>query len=148
MLRRILTILSLVGLILSLGMWCLSFGNFRLGRIRFGHVIVQHNSIDIIEAWVITGLDLSGPPSPPPTLRGSRSVWLPNAWILATGRSVGIHVALWMPTIFFLLAFLFLCSLPPFTRRFRRETMGQATTCGAQVTNALSATHLLRNHDS
>ena len=130
MIRKTLTILSLIGLLLSVGLWGVSYFSISYERAadgiwtrlelkgaKFYFVRADSPYLDsTVGKWSIEGFSLkSGGPVP----------WVTN-WPLGF-RSVSMP--LWIPTILFGSLFSYWYALP-LHRRYKRKKLGLCLTCG------------------
>ena len=133
MLRKTLTILSLIGLLLSVGLWGVSYFNFCYCGTKYGFVLMQGGVSNIHEdvpgyalysphfnCFVFTGWGLAG-------FEGWTTVWLPR-WA-SWGRLPCVLLPLWVPAAFFAACYWFL-SLGPTYRRRKRKKLGLCPECG------------------
>ena len=129
MLRKTLTILPLIGLLLSLGLWGVSYWGLRFGTWT-PRVEILGGGIH----WI--GIDLSIHLTQKPRqpywggtrFRGFETRWLPHWFLLRTPRVKKwghVYVPLWIPSI----AFGSLLYLPIHRRR-KRKRLGLCLTCG------------------
>ncbi len=124
MLRKTLTILSLLGLLLSVGLWGASYYRATLNTVRYT-LDLRHGMI-LVAHWQ-TGY---GPRRTGVILRGydglSTGSIVPFVWVESTGVMAGIP--LWIPTVLF--ATIFLWSFLPLRRRRKRKKLGLCLKCG------------------
>ena len=130
MLRKTLTILSLIGLLLSVGLWGVSYldmghrGQKYTWGITMGAVFWMHDEHhrDYQPSYVVQGY------------RSMRTIWLPHA-ISHRGSVVHVVLPLWMPTLF-----LVSCFLPlylPMHRRRKRKKLGLCVNCGYDLRGSM-----------
>ena len=127
MLRKTLTILSLVGLLLSVGLWGVSYWepycrtdestlSASKGRFLLSYIGIEVVFAEGPERWR--------------GFQGFETDWLPYYYCSADIQlpywSLGIP--LWMPTLLFLA--IFWLSLLPFRRRRKRKKLGLCVKCG------------------
>ena len=145
MLRKTITIISLVGLLLSVGLWGVSYWNvgyyssdigimFRHGAI-VGPCNADHVALMIFFTRVrTTAVDMRQ--SVDEDTENDRNKWLVGGydglrttWLPAFG-SPGrpLHLPLWMPITFF--AMICLWPFIPFLRRRKRKKLGLCVKCG------------------
>ena len=123
MLRRTLTILSLIGLLLSVGLWGVSYYGASLNTVRYS-LDLRHGMI-LVAHWQTgygprrTGVSLGG-------YDGLSTGIVPFVWVESTGVMTGIP--LWIPTVLF--ATMFLWSFLPLHRRRKRKKLGLCLKCG------------------
>jgi hypothetical protein len=142
MLRRVLLIVSVVGLVGSLALWGLSYWGIEYGFSRVDGgivgVYVEQGAVSVIKVLPpgpgqrlrcgtgrpIPGLRIAG-------IRGMRTRWRPTWWI--TGTSSGwrgtASLPIWLPTASFSLTLLALSTFVPFRLR-RRRRLGLCLACG------------------
>ena len=124
MIRKTLTILSLIGLLLSLGAWGVSYVDIRhegthhvfgvgQGRVHYGHT--RYDSF-LESKWFCGGF------------RGFRTYWRISCSRADNGDWWSVAIPLWMPSSLFV-GFLLLCSLP-LGRRRKRKKLGLCVKCG------------------
>ncbi len=128
MFRKTLTILSLIGLLLSVFAWATSFGDggfsisinnyfyWASGCLHWFHKDYPDATIDL--GWFENGF------------RGFEQQWLPEFNSYRRGWSVGIP--LWMPTFLFGSTFC-LCRPLHHHRRRKRKKLGLCLKCGYDV---------------
>ena len=118
MLRKTLTILSLIGLLISVGLWGVSYFNL-------GYITQSSYGLGLSKGSVMLGW-----PGDPPGwhykgYHDLETLWLP---VLAGGpRNRWIEIPLWMPAAVFSSAFCF--SYFPTDRR-KRKRLGLCAKCG------------------
>ena len=124
MIRKTLTILSFVGLLLSVGLWGASYLNIgRRGQkytwgITRGAVLWMHDEhyrIGYVPSYFVQ------------YYRGMQTVWMPHV-LSHRGSVVHVIIPLWMPTLF-----LSSCFFPlylPIRRRRKRKKLGLCLKCG------------------
>ncbi len=130
MIRKTLTILSLLGLLLSVGLWGASYWNIRhRGQkytcgIKRGAVTWMHNEhgLKYQPSYVVGGYS------------SMRTIWLPHAIMMqrsgtSGGSVVQVILQLWMPTLFLSSCFFPLYVLP-LRRRRKRKKLGLCLKCG------------------
>ena len=131
MIRRTLTILSLSGLLLSVGLWGVSYGNCGyVSGITFWAVL---------DGVVIRGVPLQDV-HPPRWVWGGRGasrfappLWSPHILHNDFGQLLWVSLPLWMPTFFFVIVFFF--SYDPLLRsRRKRKKLGLCVKCGYDLT--------------
>ena len=123
MLRKTLTILSLIGLLLSVGAWGASY--LVVGHKGKGHTIALHEGgidytrdtyDDRVEPyWYLAGF------------RGFRMHW--RLYFYARpGGDWGVFIPLWMPSGLFVV--FLVMRFVPFARRRKRKKLGLCANCG------------------
>ena len=123
MLRKALTILSLIGLLLSVGLWGVGYFSASLNTVRYS-LDLRHGMI-LVTHWQ-TGY---GPRRTGVILReydGLSTGIVPFVWVESTGVMAGMP--LWIPTVLF--ATTFLWSFLPLRRRRKRKKLGLCVKCG------------------
>ena len=123
MIRKTLTNLSLLGLLLSVGLWGVSYldighrgQKYTWGIIR-GAVFWMHDEHrqDYQPSYFVGGY------------RSMRTIWLPHA-IRHRGSVVHVVIPLWMPILF--LSSCFFALYLPSRRRRKRKKLGLCLKCG------------------
>ncbi len=122
MFRKTLTIFSLIGLLLSVGLWGLSYfcpiyftDHFVLQAME-GRIMVMHSEYGfpmLTRRWRVHGFD------------GFETDWLPD---FRAGDPGGVAIPLWMPCLVF--AALPAYSLSPIHHRRKRKKLGLCLKCG------------------
>ncbi len=126
MLRKTLTILSLIGLLLSLGLWGVSCGNcgYRSGTkiwiLSYGVLIHSVTSQAEPPHWFWVGILGPGPSHP---------IWLPQVRPNTFGPQLRFSLPLWIPTLVFGIS-LCHCRALHGRRRRRRKKLGLCLICG------------------
>jgi len=130
MLRKTLTILSLIGLLLSVGLWGVSYLNIYY-TVKLSGMNIYAQTILVLHCGAITW-PLPRPAEPPNSTRrwesagfaGLKTFWSPvynSTW-------TWIRIPFWMPTALF--CFLSCFSYAPFRRRRKRKKLGLCLKCG------------------
>ncbi len=137
MLRKTLTIVSLLGLLLSVGLWGVSYWLFTYFNLRYecylneGQLICMRlDSPKKVLRPEFAGLRSHG-------FRGSKTNWKIEHYRIATVIRPGgvttsatdVRIPLWLPTCI-LAALSFFLLLPPLHRRRKREKLGLCLKCG------------------
>ena len=119
MLRKTLTILSLIGLLLSVGLWGVSYlhpnhqaDKHTLGA-RRGCVFLTNNAPKLA-AWYFVGFETH---------------WLPDYNSGLWTRSYYLSIPLWIPSVAFIMLGMG-CVVPPACRRRKRRKLGLCLKCG------------------
>ncbi len=127
MIRKTLTILSLVGLLLSVGLWGVSYFNVLYVPAKrspsmglyAGEVFYVRFVYDITPGWSMRGFVGWDTPR-----------WLPDyEYIGSPPHLFRWWLPLWIPTIIFLMLFLWL-GYSPIHRRRKRKKLGLCIKCG------------------
>ena len=124
MLRRALTLLSLIGLLLNVGLWGVSY---------FGAVIYWGDSGWLLDAWrgglwIRIEQAATGGADTSIALVTWRSFADRAHWWPAFHRGTGVFILpLWMPTLIFGTV---LCLCRPLGRRRKRKKLGLCVKCG------------------
>ncbi len=130
MIRKTLTILSLIGLLLSVGLWGASY--FR-PTLRTRHLTIMLTSGRIVVVpYTYTEKGRFDPILSWKHFRGLETRWLPDFEMPI--KNVGywlLFVPLWMPTLLF--AGLSYVSVAPVYRRRKRKKLGLCVKCGYDV---------------
>jgi len=142
MFRKTLTILTLIGLLLSLGLWGASYWRFAYGgpmhgvMLRYGWIMIGEATQEWIDAPLADRKELLLSPwggADDLVAVGEKII----AWHEFTGFETywwwqgvptGIGFPLWMPTLLFVSAF-YVCYLPLYRSR-RRKKLGLCMQCG------------------
>ena len=142
MLRKTLTILSLIGLLISVAAWGVSYWGLMYGSFETPRLEISVGGIH----WIGAPLVLQGPSDPPPPsphwhltgtgFQGFYTRWLPGyrRYSAPWGASktvkkwIQAYVPLWIPSFAFgsSLTFLYL----PVRRRRKRKKLGLCVKCG------------------
>ncbi len=125
MLRKTLTILSLIGLLLSVGLWIASYWQVVWGNRALDVFIDSRNGVlsfgTLGGTYYIGEFRALG-------WKGLQTDWWPDRFILSfRGRTLFIRLPLWIPVLCF--CFPLYLSLP-FHRRRKRKKLGLCVKCG------------------
>ena len=126
MIRRTLTILSLIGLLLSVGAWGVSYGNcgyvsgIKYWMVSNGVLIRFVPLQDQPPHWFWGGVSTS---------RFSPPVWSPHVLRNDFGQLAFVSLPLWIPTLVFGII-LYLCRPLHHHRRRKRKKLGLCVKCG------------------
>lgn len=142
MIRRTLTFLSLIGLLLSVGLWGVSYLRITYFGTEYGFVLMQgavsniyddspgyapvspHFNYFVFRGWGIAGFE------------DWSTMWLPS--YTSFSALPYVLLPLWLPTAFFAACCWFLCVMPLFRRRSRRK-LGLCVGCGYDLRGSSGA---------
>ncbi len=130
MIRKTLTILSLISLLLSVGLWGVSYLNIYY-TVKMRGMNMHPQTILVLHCGAITW-PLPRPAEPSNSFRrwesagfaGLKTFWSP----VCNSTWTWIRIPFWMPTALF--CFLFCFSYASFHRRRKRRKLGLCLTCG------------------
>ena len=139
MIRKTLTILSLIGLLLSVGLWGVSFfwsviwlSSDCTIRVEYGHggllLAISERKVfpDDKAGWRVVWWRFPY----------REATWLPDYWSITTGSTIstqvplrGVDVPLWIPVVPFAFLVWYNCFSPAHRRR-KRKKLGLCVKCG------------------
>ncbi len=132
MFRKTLTILSLLGLLLSVGLWGASFHGIWYLTHRAVYRVSYHS---LMISWHLHASEYGPALVHGPSARGTvpKRKWTPQIKSNSSGPHtvVFVHVPLWLPTLFFAASTVYLA--PDFfhrRRRRKRKMLGLCLKCG------------------
>jgi len=130
MIRTLLTIVSLLGLLLSVGAWAASFHGVWFLTHRAVYRVSYH-SLRI--SWHLDASEYGPALVHGPSARGSvpKRKWTPQIKVNSSGPHavVFVHVPLWLPTICFAVLTVYLAPYSVYRRR-KRKKLGLCLKCG------------------
>ena len=139
MIRKTLAIFALVGLLLSVGLWCVSYLSIYY-TVKVPGMNISAQTILVLHCGAITW-PLPRPAEPPDSFRrwesagfaGLKTFWIP----VSNSSWTWIRVPLWMPTVLFSFPLCF--SYASFRRRRKRRERRLCLRCGYDLRGSLEA---------